>query len=356
MNNYLSEKFKVISFLAMILVVVLHSYNAVVKSLAGNIVLTKGYSLFIQNFFSQGVSRIAVPLFFAISGYLFFLNINGNVSEFFTKIKKRIRTLVVPYLFWSLWALGVYFALQCIPQSKPFFTNNLIKDYTPSQLLYTVFIDPIAYQLWFIRELLIILLLSPVIYWLLRYLKWSIVMVCIILWYLNVNYIFVYNEAVMSFVLGGFFSVDQRRLLLNDFSSKGFFYFFIWISILLCKTILMHLGAHTDDILIDLLHKTGILTGIVAVWSMYDTLLKKQDLTTSRMYSILPFSFFLYAFHEPILVIFKKGLFYLIGKGEMASLLIYIIAPLVTILLSLFIGFNLKRFLPKVYAVITGGR
>lgn len=107
MNTYLSEKLKVISFIAMILVVLLHSYNLIVRLKTGTVVLDRGYNFFIQEFISQGITRIAVPLFFAISGYLFFLNLSGTWSEFKEKYRKRIKTLLLPYLFWSLWSLLV---------------------------------------------------------------------------------------------------------------------------------------------------------------------------------------------------------------------------------------------------------
>ena len=77
MNNYLKNKITTISFLLMIMVVNIHSYNLLP-------IIPKGYNTFIQDLFSQGFSRIAVPLFFIISGYLFFLNIKEGSSLFRT--------------------------------------------------------------------------------------------------------------------------------------------------------------------------------------------------------------------------------------------------------------------------------
>ena len=45
----------------------------------------------------EKISRIAVPLFFAISGYLFFWNVT-TIDEIREKIKKRANTLLIPFV------------------------------------------------------------------------------------------------------------------------------------------------------------------------------------------------------------------------------------------------------------------
>lgn len=57
---------------------------------------------YIIDFFSQVLSRISVPLFFFISGFLFFYHANFNLSTYKNKLKSRIKTLLIPYLLWNL--------------------------------------------------------------------------------------------------------------------------------------------------------------------------------------------------------------------------------------------------------------
>ena len=68
MDKYLSKKIYHISFALMLLIVFLHAYNI---GVANNTYATTQYpvNLFVQNFVSQGIARIAVPMFFMISGY-----------------------------------------------------------------------------------------------------------------------------------------------------------------------------------------------------------------------------------------------------------------------------------------------
>lgn len=60
--------------------------------------------------FSQVVSRVCVPLFFFISGLLFFKGANFSWNIYVHKIRRRISTLLVPYLIWNL----IGFLLLCI--------------------------------------------------------------------------------------------------------------------------------------------------------------------------------------------------------------------------------------------------
>ena len=59
---------------------------------------------------SQGICRIAVPCFFLFSGFLFFTKLRDwDTQVWLDKIRKRGRTLLVPFLLWNVLALLVGF-------------------------------------------------------------------------------------------------------------------------------------------------------------------------------------------------------------------------------------------------------
>ena len=56
--------------------------------------------------FSEGLCRVAVPFFFLISGYLFFVRLEEwDKFVWFDKLKKRGKTLLAPYLIWNFIAI-----------------------------------------------------------------------------------------------------------------------------------------------------------------------------------------------------------------------------------------------------------
>ena len=104
MNTYLSNKLKILSLIAIILVIFIHSF---IENTTNNTLISQS-TAFLQYFISQGIARIAVPIFFIISGYLYFLSYKNTREKYMTKTKKRIRTLILPYLLISFLTLLCY--------------------------------------------------------------------------------------------------------------------------------------------------------------------------------------------------------------------------------------------------------
>ncbi len=129
------------------------------------------YSLIggVQYFFSQIIARTAVPLFFMFSGYLFFYKVETfDGATYWTKIKKRIQTLLVPYFIWNLLYILFFLCIQLVfnMQSKPEYT--VIADYSFKDWLLAFWNYhntgmPYNFALWFIRDLFIITLFTPIL-------------------------------------------------------------------------------------------------------------------------------------------------------------------------------------------------
>ena len=119
LNN--AEISKIIDFLrfpATVLVVLLHAYTTLQMTSAMEMSLYTNVSSCI----SLCLGEIGVPLFFTISGYLFFLNYSKY--DYYRKIKTRTKSLLVPYLIWNTFFICVYFIIQQIPTLSPFFSGN----------------------------------------------------------------------------------------------------------------------------------------------------------------------------------------------------------------------------------------
>lgn len=57
-------------------------------------------------FFQESIGRSAVPVFFVISGYMFFYKVAGLTTEIYkSKLKRRVKSLLIPYLIWNALAL-----------------------------------------------------------------------------------------------------------------------------------------------------------------------------------------------------------------------------------------------------------
>jgi surface polysaccharide O-acyltransferase-like enzyme len=352
MNSYLSLKIKYLSFALMILVVILHAYNLNQYDTRESFV---GFSEFVQVLFGSGMAAVAVPLFFLISGYLFFLNFDTISKPFGVKIVRRFHTLVIPYLIVSLWGLFLFFALQSLPYSNGYFNSGLIRDLSFKQLISTIFLDPMPYQLWFIRDLFIMSILSPVIYYGIKFLKLTFVLIAFIPWVFGVDVIILSNISLPFFVTGSYLALKIPEWVTFKYESKNKFSTYVWLLLMVLRTILEVFNL-ADVVVIDILHKVTILVGIVACWQLYDILFGEMDLNKGKGTYLFDFTFFLFLFHEPILTIIKKILKSVLGTTEVSSLLVYLATPVITIVVVIMVGVLLKKHIPKVFAVITGNR
>ncbi|MBR1578496.1 MAG: acyltransferase [Bacteroidales bacterium] len=132
---------------------------------------------------TQGIiwlTEVCVPLFYVISGYLYFRNAPQDPQPrwFLDKYKSRFFSLVIPYLIANVIAWGCYyFALKAVPSMVSGFFGDNWKD--PVFVFWT---GPVNMSLWFIRELILVVLVSPLIFLLVRYLRWWGVLALGVLW------------------------------------------------------------------------------------------------------------------------------------------------------------------------------
>ena len=174
-------------------VVLIHAHFSNVIMNGVNVNILHEYSCPIYDttsyFFSELIGRIAVPLFFFISGFLFFYRSKEfSLSVYRHKLKNRGRSILLPYLFWNLMIISYSILIQTIPGLSSS-TNQLMDMYSLTDWLDAFWSInggcPICYQFWFLRDLIVMILFSPLIYILVKYFRWFSVFVLGVLWYFN---------------------------------------------------------------------------------------------------------------------------------------------------------------------------
>lgn len=111
---------------------------------------------------SQTLCKVAMPTFFVMSGYLFFANVTEwNAKTYLGKLRRRVKTLLIPYIVWNLlmaiklrtFSLNIFWAFWTEAGKQI--------DWLGHEQLMTA---PANMPLWFLRDLMVMALLSPIIY------------------------------------------------------------------------------------------------------------------------------------------------------------------------------------------------
>lgn len=337
MNPYLSQKIRVLSFVAIVLIVYLHTNLSVIAD---------GPINSFSELMTGQVTRVAVPLFFIISGYLFFYNIPSfSLKIYLLKIKKRLKSLVIPYLFWSFVGLVMVRIVQIIIPGS-FATYADITNYTVVQLLSAWLWNPIGtYQLWFVRDLFLCFLLSPLIYLVLKYLRELVLIPVLCLYFMGMQW-GVSIESICFVIIGSYMAMYRKHMVMSITSRVSCCVIIGLFWIIFCAY------AYFSSFYI--IHCFGIIMGLFFFWIGYDCLYPKIP-QNIKLDFLLKYSFFIYVAHEPLHTL-VKGVFLKMGSSQLWLLCVYFVAPLLTIAICILGGTLLSRYLPRCYSFVNGGR
>ena len=189
------SQYDVISALRLPLIVLVtyaHSYGGVAE---GYSLIGSGWDSYeiLKIAMSQTLVKVAMPTFFVMSGYLFFANVEKfNQNVYRLKIWRRIKTLLIPYIIW-----------------------NLLMAAKLKMFSLSIFWTPANMPLWFLRDLMIVSLLTPIIYIGVRKLGyWLFVLLLPIyltgIWAIQPG---LNPYAICFFTLGAFLSIREMSLI-----------------------------------------------------------------------------------------------------------------------------------------------
>lgn len=351
-RNYTSDKIRVLSFILIIFVLYIHSgFHA--DEIEGMVMNER-----VQEFVSGMMGRCAVPLFYMISGYLFFLKVPEGMTSIYGKMRKRVRTLVVPYIIGCLFFVGFGVLMAVLPGVSKYMNSSVMPLFSKpvGEILRSIFYDagngsPCAFQLWFLRDLILIVATSPLWYLCLKHLKWGFVAVVFVLTYLDVPHVPFYS--LFWFALGG-------QLTKEKIESKGGCGIINAELMALCLFLILSIVqlVFTDIIDWGLLRIPIILLGISGVWGLYDMIMGKNFCLSQHRWlaTACNFTFFIYLFHEPTLNIVRKLIVVIIGKNAIGYLVSYLLSPWIFVIVSIPIATFLKRHFVSIYKVCVGYR
>ena len=162
------QRYRFIDLLKVILTVGIVFRHASLVGLAGRSGAFDLFSVIIES-----LTEVCVPLFFVLSGFLYFRNVPArpDANYFWGKTRKRVMSLLVPYLIANALAFAAYWLAHR-------FAPGMLSGYFGEDWrnpLFVFWTGPVNMSLWFIRDLIIACLVAPLIYLLVRYARiWGV--------------------------------------------------------------------------------------------------------------------------------------------------------------------------------------
>ena len=305
---------------------------------------------FITELISHHICSIAVPCFFFFSGFLFFHNITDNMGDFSwvkDKWKRRGRTLLIPYLFWNLLHVAAILLFTA-------FFHGLSIPVTGNQMsavekgpLFWLLTGPINFPLWYLRDLIVLSLLAPVLYYPFKnYPRLSLLLLLLV--YLASTQ-WNYYPSFPFFGIGCWMALWRKNLLIF-FQSIKYPAFALSFLFLVLATAFYNLKGHQ--------YLWIIFTpfGMISLMNLFEIWMRNPRIA-KLMLNLSETVFFIYAAHEIYLLGWAKGLLLRIyGNGLTGQWISYFMTPILTLLVCLCLFYLLKKLTPRLLAFSCGGR
>lgn len=314
------KRVTIYSFVLTVFVIWLHAGESLVSSIPG---------------------QIAVPGFFIMSGYLFFRNIDVQkdpVSVTAEKIRRRGKTLLLPYLLWN----AIYFVIYLLAGKAEI-----------SEAFGAVFLYRCNPVFWYLYQLILVTLLTPALFFVLRKKETGILFLSVIFLLATVcgklPFHYCNEDALFYYSFGAFAAVFGKETAeKTEGSGKTAAVFFM---------IFLFFTAAERFVPVSVRNAGTVgwrAAGAAGLWFLFAALLK-EEMTLPKPW--MEHGFFIYATHYMVIRAVWGLLSVLCPDTSAAvNIAVYLAMPAVCTLAAAVLTHLMKKVAPGFLSVLTGGR
>jgi surface polysaccharide O-acyltransferase-like enzyme len=309
---------------------------------------------FIVDLISNGLGRSAVPLSLVFAGYLLAHGMDSSFGGYVRRLQSKVHSLLLPMLFWNVFALLLHVVAQALPSTAGFFSgrHTLVADYSAAQLVQALTGlggPPIAYHFWFIKDLLLLVVLSPLLRRGLTTSPLTILVALFLLWQSELwttDWLSV--KAAFFFCVGLHLGTNGIPLSKLDNYARPI--------VCLYALLLVICALPWSEPWRPALHPLTISLGACALWCLSGWVVRTASLQ-KHLLTWSSASFFVFAAHEPLLTVVRK-LAYTVVQPHSAwvAMALYFVVPLCLVAGLIALHRQLSRLFPSFTGFITGGR
>ena len=207
---------------------------------------------------------------------------------------------------------------------------------------------PILCPFWYIRNLLIVSVLSPLFYYIIKYVREIILLAVAILWLYTPHNAFI-SQTILFFCLGAYFSILKKNPL-EVFDKRRKWYLSL-CAIFAVADIIVH-TIYVTPINLQI-HRFALIFNIPALFLLADYCC--QHGFTSKF---LPHAaFIVFSVHYPIVVVIRKACTVKLGDAsDLIHIPLYFVCVICATAFSILIYMGLDKYLPKVKNILSGNR
>ena len=302
-----------------------------------------GLNKFLNDVFSS-MGTYVMCHFFTITGFLLFYNL--SFKNIYSKIRRRVSSLLIPYIAWQT---IIAIMISCLSRTLMNPKEFLVKTFGCVQW-------PLDGALWYCYAVFIIALFSPVLLWLFKNKKTAFVITIILVigieartfitasLFVNiVNYGYLPNILfyLPCYLVGAYIGKFCKELEIVDVTKSVFI---IAFAAFVLQSVFTGFFANT----------------VIKLLPIVSIFVISKVPQLGKMKILYHLTFLMYAIHQPVIGEFKWRIDAIIGKCSIPvsvqNLLARIIILAIDVLISYSIFALLHKHFPRGIKVLTGGR
>ena len=319
-----------------------HALNWKVYSLSE---LSTGFSAFVYQleYNCFVLFGLMVPMFYFLSGFSYFGNY--TLATTLDKWKRRFFTLLIPWLCWNTIIWGLNILIRQIPSIASHLNTDAEYKLTLRSWFITGLMNSADGPMWFIKNLIVLTLLSPAIYLLIKnkYVGIAAISGSLAAVYFTGASRFSVLISLVFFMEAGYCSLHLKSLFLRRYSRSARLCAasLLLAYMFLCRSESLQEGA--------LAYALTFTVADPAVW-----VLTGDTEMSGRSKKLNDYRFWIYSSHYFLLESIEKLFLIFLGTSGYAALADFILAPILTLILVIALGWGVKKYLPTVWAVLNG--
>ena len=368
-----SETINFLRFPLIVLVIYIHAFGEPL-----NTDFSADYIIYdhIRIFFSHILSRVAVPWFYLISGYLFFKGVVCfDKNTYFRKLRSRTITVLVPYLSWNILLIMrvvIMNIIRGITQQNydtwgaiwMFFDKNGWLDMFWSCREWPFRVSwfgwslpssgPIFLPMWFLRDLIVAFLLSYIIYKAIRLFGEVFIVVVVFcsisgLW---PNIPGISDTCLSWFSMGAYMAINKKNMI-AEFSRYSEMIFasalFLMLLMVIFKSDFTSIGGY--------IYPLFTLAGVPAMFLLASLIILASP-SFKNPAILVRASFFVYACHTFLVLDFMSCIvrWMIPDTNGFFMILRYLLTPLLCAIVCLGLYYIMEKYMPCITGVLTGNR
>lgn len=332
------------TFFFSVLVIWVHSYNAV---LFLGTTKTAYRTDYLERLLGATIAQVAVPGFFLISSYLFFRTF--TIKRLWVKWNSRIRSVLVPYIVWNF----LYYLGYVIGSRLPVLKDVIGKGRIPFSIIEAgdaVLHYTYNYVFWYLNQLIILLILAPLIYLIIRkkITGGAFLIVIFIAIYTGGELRYVNLDALLYYTVGAFAAVHGKGIVERSWDIKEF----AVGSLLLILAYLVYGYDFPGEAMGESAASVVLFRMLVPVslWLMVPEFILFEAKEWMRQ------NFFLYAIHFALVRLINKTGAFLLPSVPAIPIGIFLLMPVICVFFSYQVAGILRKFTPRTWYLLNGGR